>query len=432
MSKKIFISSFFGTRNKGDQLMLLGLLGLLHDLNLQNFTISTLYNTVEDSMKIDGVKFTPCLGRANKQIDKVKLFLAYYYLKIFHSKLCVKILKKIIPEFSDTISEIETSSFLITTGGPFAVETTKTFCGVKVSSFNFITFFFELQVAKSLNIPYAILGQSFGSLKTSCGKRNFKSIIESTSFVYSRESGGLSLFLRSLDIKTNIHVLPDLAFYRNLFNSKGNDYTDTVQKLRSKKYIVINVRNMSLSELQYLFDTEESDVTKLQQKYFSIFSNIIKFLFQSESFDFFVFFTQAINNDSIAAKNVIIQTGITDDIFWVTPDNLTVKSSFEIFKNCRFCITTRYHSLIFAFLVNSPVLPVAYNPKIIYMLNDLSIDIPVLKGGGFSFQKFCDLYKNTTFSYSNVHCESASEKLEKELTLLFTNNFQKKFRKHCF
>ena len=417
--KKIYISGFYGSRNKGDLLMLLGLLGFIRDRLSVDVTVSTLYNPKIDKNVVPKIYFVQSLGTITNLSDKFIIFLSYYFLKLVPNKFGVSVVKTFSPDYRKSITEIANSHMLITTGGPFALETTKLLFGMKISSFNYTAFLLELLVAKSLNIPYAVLGQSFGSLHTMFGKSNFKFILESSTFIYSRESGGVSLLRKSLNLKKEILILPDLAFYSKIFSLSDIDNINIEEKVKNTKYAVINVRFMSLKELQYLFDTDCTDENILHERYFLVVSDIIHFLYTSHKFTFFVFFNQAVINDGRAAKRVITKTNLPYDMFWSTPDNLSIESMISLFKKSEFALTTRYHSLIISLITKKPVCPICYNPKISYLLDDIKINVPCLSGEQFTCQFFMTSFCKSLFLYDSSLVDDASTKLKNGLHDLF-------------
>lgn len=407
------ISYFYGSRNKGDLLMLCGLMQCLKDVGYKTITISTLYDPDKDKESVPLQEFTSCLGKTISFFSKVRILISYFLLK---KRIFLHLVKILNINFKDAFKCIDSADIVITTGGPFAHENTKAKFGISYSSLNFLSFFIELRYAELKNKPFIIMGQSFGSVQSKFAKSEFRDILNKSRHCIARESGGINLLKKTVVLDKPIKVLPDLGFYpinHSDQNSLSALYLSLKNKQNKRKYVLVNLRSMDEVNLSYLLESTDKSDKLMRKTYIDTLVGAIDNVLQQNKNYFFLFFTQAANNDEKISSIVVDQAGLDKNNCEIMPHSLNIQQVKQIFSLCHCAVTTRYHSLIYSLICNVPVLSLRYSPKISYMLNDFDLDVPQIFGESFTSEEISRFVMNANESIDIIHIQNL---LKSELT----------------
>lgn len=408
---KVHIVNFYGTRNKGDELMLRGLIGQLEMLGIKKISVSTYYKSVEDKKKFDDIEFVESLSNISVHVKgKLTLFFSYLLMRLGFSNIAKKILIFSDNSYTKTFSCIEAADYVITTGGPFFTETTKKKV-INYPTYNYITCFIELLYAHKVSIPYSVIGQSFGDIRFKSSKREFEFILNKAESVAGRESFSTQKILSSLNRKVDIGITPDLAISNNLYSLE-------VPVERKENLICINVRNMNDKMLKYLFSSED-DAKKLQEKYEEIISSSIKIILEKNSDYKVIFLSQAIGDDLTVSERIVNKANLDPSKFQIIDDKVDLQQYIELASKCKFAIVTRYHSMIISLITNTPFVSLGYSEKITGALHDYGMSNNLVRGKDFSVNTIINQFESSLDLDEKHHLEKKVNILRSKLSDYF-------------
>ncbi len=381
MCARIHISNFYGTRNKGDELMLRGLIGELNHLNSDIISISTFFEPDKDQKHFTDYQVVPTLGILTKhKFGGVITILAYICFRLKCMRLGKWLLCRKSPIMSKTFCAIETAELVVTTGGPF-FQLRKTKSRLSIPPLGYMLSFIELVYAQRKQIPYVVLGQSFSSIDSCLAKSQFKFVANHAKLIMGRESESAQDFKTSLKLKTEIRILPDLGLSSRL-------YGINLKSKAPENLIGINCRILTHDMLEYLFGSTHGTM----DKYISIVSQALIDIYHKENCEF-VFITQAINDDQYIAHDIariLEKSNITTSI---TEDSLCLQNVLNIISGCNFFITTRYHSMIMAVLTQTPFVALSYSQKITSALKDYNMADRAIRVNDFNTDSIVKKYE---------------------------------------
>jgi polysaccharide pyruvyl transferase WcaK-like protein len=392
----VHISNFYGTRNKGDELMLRGLIGELRNIGAARISVSTLYNKEIDSGKFKDITFVDSLSTIETGIKSSALTLiAYVLIRMKLTKL-FRILIRLKNLDSDmTFQSINNSDICITAGGPFLNENKRSLFGFIVyPTLNFIVPFTELVYAKGIGKPYGIIGQSASEISFRISKKEFNFVLKHAKFVAFRDSDSKKKVDKSLGVDHQIYVIPDLALSNKLWDLEFSE-----NKRLNK--LMINMRRLDTSMIDFMKRSKLEINSEID--YINYFVKLVDNINKKNSSLDFLFFTQAIEDDRIIAERLVSLSNLDSSNSVIIDDGISTQTALDLMSECMFGITTRYHSMIIAIILNIPFRFISYSEKVSSAIKD------------YGLQNFEISEKNSTFSESNfIECID----LEKEKKIL--------------
>jgi len=234
---------------------------------------------------------------------------------------------------------------------------------VNYSIFHPLLYFFNLLPVIIYKIPFIIFFQSIGPLKFGVNKILAKYLLQKASLIIIRESYSYN-YVKKLGINKEkiIFSRTPIIFHR---------------KLKKKKYIGILVDK----NLEYFLKEKNIDLMKLYSSIIRVFLNKnekIMLLPQVIGPEKIPFPLKYINDYSIIKelKNNLKTSKL------IVPSIKTPEDLIKNIAKCKFCIVSRFHSLMFILSLRVPFYCISYNKKTEYLLKDLNLNkfcLPIMK-----------------------------------------------------
>lgn len=386
---RVHIVNFYGTRNKGDELMLRGLIGELRKNSINEISVSTYFNKEIDSKLLDNVIVVDSFSKiCNNTRGNIILMIAYLLVRVNLSNIAKKILIKQHLSLRQTFYFIENADLILTTGGPFFNENIKEKFGIKYPSLNYITCFIELLYGNSKNIPFSILGQTFSKLHYTVSKLEFSNILSKAKYKAGRESFSVNDMLPSLKSDIKVDIVPDLGFCRSIHGIEINSLSER------EKMVCVNVRQMSKQDLKYLFAKVDYDSENLHDKYEEIIAETIAKIVEQNNDYLIVFLPQAVDNDMLISRRIAERANLQPSQYEIINDNIDLQTYINIMGKAKVAITTRYHSMVMAIITKTPFLAIGYSQKVTAALYDYNLRDRVIRGESFNPKHIIDRYNN--------------------------------------
>lgn len=404
---KVHITNFYGIRNKGDELMLRGLIGELYSNGIREISVSTYYGATKDSKVFKDIKIVNSLSYIYKtKKGKIILLIAYILMRLGFVRTSKKVIISHNRRLEDTFKTIEKSDLILTTGGPFFNENIKRKI-VRYPSCNYIVSFIELLYGTQKMIPFSVIGQSFGKLHFESSKIEFNNILTKAKSIAGRESISVNNLLQTLKSDIKVDVIPDLAFSKH-------PYKINLEKLKRDNYICVNVRGMSKEMLEYIFNTK-CNYNELQSRYEEIISLALSKIILKHSGLKVLFINQAIDDDIHVSNRIASMSKLSRDQFEIINDNIDMQTYINIVAKSKFAITTRYHSMIISMITSTPFIAIGYSEKVIAALSDFKMEKHCVAGiftPNDIINKFEEIYfDNKTSDEITSKVNQLSEKL---------------------
>lgn len=412
---KIHIANFYGTRNKGDELMLRGLIGELRNQEIKKISVSTFYDPEIDKTVVDEVQFVNSLSNvSNNFVGKITLLFSYILIRFKFINVAKKLLISYNTSLTDTFNSIEEADYIITTGGPFFQESTKKKL-ISYPTLNYITSFIELLYGSSKGIPYSVVGQSFSKIDFKISKNEFNNILEKAEKIAGRESYSVHLFRESMNCPKKIDVIPDLGLSKSLYDIE-------IEEILRENLICVNVRSMNIEALKYLIGADLS-YEELHKKYVDTVASAIRNIISANQDYKILFLCQAINDDVYISKEVIKKANLKENQYEIIDEKIDLQTYIDIIRKCKFAIVTRYHSMIISLITHTPFVALAYSPKITGALNDYGLKRRNLRNKNFSSEEILRQFRKYAVMKEVLFLEKKDVSLKVTLTNYMSNIF---------
>jgi polysaccharide pyruvyl transferase WcaK-like protein len=366
---RIHICNFFGSQNKGDELMLRGAMALLSDGSDRSFTVSSFGNPERDADSIPNARFFRALRVRNNIVDT--LWHSLFFLAIFfRSRMMSGFLLRIFgSEYRPLMHALGEADLVVVTGGPFLKENFR----FGMPTGNLMVSLLEPFLAVMLGKPLLILGQAFSPRYSLAGRIFMRRIIDYAQVTVARDPASCAHANR-LGAKKTVIARPDLAFLA---------LKPTQEQRRLQ--IAVNVRLMDRSQLAALSEKWECAPNEVETLYIEQHAKGIRAILNMDSDIQVVFLNQAIGNDRIAAERIISFLDPDDQKrCTIQPDGTSAIELFREICRSQFAIVTRYHSSLLALCSGTPFVAFSYDRKVSELLktcgheDSLIFDLPSL------------------------------------------------------
>ncbi|MBD5267193.1 MAG: polysaccharide pyruvyl transferase family protein [Bacteroides sp.] len=348
----ITIIGWYGTETIGDRAILAGIINLFSEI-LPAFDIKLGSIVPEFSQRTLLEDSEYYIEISNRRLNNISIF----------NSLAKRELKR----------AVKNSDLVIVGGGPL----------MDIIPMYMLNYAFKY--AKKKGIPTAIVGCGWGPLKTPEYISVAKSLVQHSDITIFRDSTSLNECLAHLNdaahCDANITSAIDPAFFCADFYRKNK--SDSAKE----EYIAVNFRDISND--QYGGDSEKNE---------KMFTQIIKSII--DKYDIPVHLVPMhsyfIGGDDRSLFNKIAFS-LKDARIKVHNDPPSLTEVMSLYKNARFCIGMRFHSIVLQTILNGKNIILDYtdpnNGKIIGMMNELNLSTE---------------YKNRYYSLINHNNDSIS------------------------
>lgn len=203
--------------------------------------------------------------------------------------------------------------------------------------------------AKRLGKKVIMLPNSIGPITGKLNKLFIKYVFKKIDLIYVREKVSLKC-LNDLDI-FNVRFAFDLGYYARPYENRISSSVISDSSLMKRK-VGITVR-------PYRFP-KSTDPKEQYKKYIEAF---VSFCNKNKENNIFYFIVQvkgpsAHETDRIAIDDIVC--GLIDVDYIIIDNDMNYKELLEVYAEMDFLIGTRFHSVIFSQLMNTPAIAIAY------------------------------------------------------------------------
>lgn len=355
------ICNFFGSRNKGDELMLRGTMALLGEGCAPVFTISSFGDPKADAIAIPGPIFLKALGgRAN--IGEFIWKTLFVILVCFRLNTLAKVLLSLFSgRDRPLIDSIKSADLVVVTGGPFLKENFR----FGITTGNLAVPLIEPFLAVLFQKRLIILGQAFSKSYSFWGRSMMRRIIDYADVTTARD---IASHRNANALRTNRLVAncPDLAF---MALSPSHE--------ERRRQIAVNVRLMDRAQLAALSRSTGRSTAEIQDFYIKQHSAGIQALLDKGEVTDLVFINQALRNDRIAAEKVVALLTFKGTCR-IQEDGTPASELFREICRSDFAIMTRYHASLMALCSGTPFVSFAYDPKVAELLKAFDHEVNLI------------------------------------------------------
>ena len=299
--KRIVISGYYGFGNAGDEAMLAAIIENLHDED-PNIKITVISGNPEDT-------------KNNHKVNAV------YRLN-----------------YPSIIKKLKRSSLLISGGGSLLQDIT--------SNRSIYYYLSIMALAKNYDVPVMLYAQGIGPVKGTMARKAAKYVTNKADLITVRDEGSFEE-LKALGVsKPPIYVTADPVLSMNKADKKIGSSILSNHNISSSD----NIIGVSVREWQNL------------NNYKKVFAETCDFLINELDVKI-VFLPMQIPEDFHASQKIIDMMNEKDSVI-VLNERYTTTELLSIVGNCDLLIGIRLHALIFATIMQIPVLGVSYDPKI--------------------------------------------------------------------
>ncbi len=345
--KKVAIFGSYNGTSIGDTAILLGLLSSLERVYGKNITVNLLL-----MYPIDIEAELYALGKhLNINIYVITEYQKVHNLVSFFSLFPKKVLNKI---FKKTIkietlkSALKNVDHLLIGGGNLLMDLYK-------SSPNLIHLI--CKTAIKYNVPYSFIGVGAGPIDTLYGKKIFINCIANAQNIFVRDCHSFEVLKKIYpDPPVKYVCMPDLAFGIEAVSKNSEE----------KSILLVNIASV------YGEGWPVSNEVKFHE-YVENMVNITEKLYQTSLFDTIKLFYSNYPLDTYGGKEFTKKLRAKAIDIEVIDKNLTVTEIIALAHQAKLTLVTRLHAGIMAYLGGSPILAVAYQPKVKYVLQESGI-----------------------------------------------------------
>lgn len=238
------------------------------------------------------------------------------------------------------------------------------------------------------------IGFNFGPYKHKIFRILYGFLFRFVNYLSVRDIESYNLFQNN----NNMHVYPDIVF-----SSYENNYSENDQR-----------NSLGISIMDF------GNKVNFQDDYEKLIINLIDNIDSDLTINAYAFQSSDNINDYLIIKK--IEKHIHKKVIVHKYDGSNLKDFLEDFRNNKYMITSRFHSLVLAMLYNQKFFSISYNIKIDNLLRAVGLDKFKLVPNDFKNEKKISWFiKNINKSLNDEH-ENYSEKLTKE--------FGEKSKKH--
>lgn len=313
---KIGIVGNYGNNNQGDEAILEGVLIQLEQAyNIERKDMLVFTNSPEQTKEKFGV-----------QVKKL-----YYKKKTAPTTLIATVLKH-----RSVIRELD---LLLIGGGGILMD---------LYTHSLVLFGMYGKIAQFTKTPYVIFGAGAGPINTFKGRVILKSLVNKADIVTVRDQASEAV-LKNIDVKREIHVIADPAFY----------LPPPEPKLGDGSIVQIGVTAVPYYHANYW----PSEDKEKYENYVSGMASNIDRLLQGNPNIKINFFATKHPQDTAVSKDIVGRITSREQCT-VIDRRLTQQEILELIGQQDVIIGTRLHSLILALVAKKPVIAIAYHHKV--------------------------------------------------------------------
>lgn len=210
--------------------------------------------------------------------------------------------------------------------------------------------------------PLIMYGQSVGTVKNSLIKKILKKIFNKAKFIAVRDQKSIEN-LQEIGVSQKIHLMPDLAFSKELKNHGNKDRT-----------VIISLRQMA----------------GLPKDFIQEIAEFINWLAEEQDYHVEIIDFQKGHDDDSHLSRAVLNLTNSANITYPDIDNL--EDLYQHFAAASFVVGVRLHSIITALKTKTPFAAISYNEKVANFLDTAGFDYLNLEG--LSFEKLKNSFKN--------------------------------------
>lgn len=195
-----------------------------------------------------------------------------------------------------------------------------------------------IALAKIANKRVFVYAQGVGPINSDKGKKMTKKCLNKVDYISLRDEDSIE-FIKSIGVNKNIYLVPDPVMGFSIDNYDSNLY----EKYNDKNYITVSVRDWDKATVDY------------KQKLAYCLDKVVE---SGIDVMFIPMHGEADKNTSQEVMNMMKQNA---QIF--LHEN-SIEAKILCIKSSKLMIGMRLHALIFAAIVNTPMIGVSYDPKI--------------------------------------------------------------------
>ncbi|MEW6989448.1 polysaccharide pyruvyl transferase family protein [Colwelliaceae bacterium 6441] len=205
------------------------------------------------------------------------------------------------------------------------------------------------KLANHLGIKTTLFSQSLGPFHGAAAQKNMKSIFDQSKVIV-REALSRNLVEQIVGKASDVQIKPDSAFYL------GNIEPQSSELNIGEEYCVVTLR-----------EPMEGNVTQIRENYLQQMKLAVEGLLSSNKVKKAIVFPHVIGPTELEDDR-----RISDDFFKLCEhpqvdllnENLDINSTLSLYKNAKFVIGTRFHSVVFALCQETPAVAISYyGPK---------------------------------------------------------------------
>jgi colanic acid/amylovoran biosynthesis protein len=412
--KKVIIVYCWGNRNAGDKAITRGTINLFKKIFPRSvITVVSIFND-------RNLEFRESYLYINNKyhiVNVVPNFLSFFNLKnfkflnrlfLFFSFISPRFFSKIFPK-NNGLKELINSNLVVLNCGHLLFWNRR--MGKSLKSLFFFTY--PLIIAKMLRIPYGLYGQSFGPFEfvylENVIKKFLKWLLLGSSFINVRESQSKKEINKIIcKSECNIKTLLDSSFFLKEGNCKKSKLILKEYNLKPNGFIIFTLRLSKRGSKKPL-------EVKKYNEYALKLSNFISRFIEEKRVPVLI-----VNQVYTDIKDALFVYNLLQDkhkkLCYIIKEELLPEDLKNLYKDAKVLVGMRFHSLVFAISMSTPVLGIYYydiGPKIFGIMRDFGMedyvfDIESKKDGDF-LRAIDELFKSRY---------KISESLRKEVSRL--------------